>query len=113
MDLNDLPVVPLPGSEGWIGAYQWGGELEKAFPNQDADQLAYACEYNGLGPVDGHRITGLVMVQQGERDEGSWIWHVTLDDGATWTLEGWCDYTGWDCQSGTDWTEGHAEVVPR
>jgi hypothetical protein len=102
-DLSQYPIVPLPGSEGWRSAWEWGDCIEALFPEQDGSDLAYACEYNDLGPLADHRLAGLLMLQQGERDEGEWVWLVTVDDGTHWLATGWCDYTGWDCQSGLEW----------
>lgn len=105
--IPDLPVVDLPGSDGWRHGYEYGNVLERRFPGQDGGQLALAIEYNsrydGVGPAD-QEVTNLVMVQQGEHDGDAWIWRVTFIDGTTWMAKGWCDYTGWDCQSSLVWT---------
>lgn len=37
--------------------------------------------------------------------DASWEWEVTLKDGREYHVEGWHDYTGWDCQSGLAATE--------
>lgn len=102
---EDLPLIPLPGSENWRGAHEWGIALDRQFPEQDAVDFAYACHYGGFGPMySGDILLELVLMQQGERDGGDWIWRVVLSDGETWIVRGWCDYTGWDCQSGVDWS---------
>lgn len=101
MDLNDLPVI---GSDAMVEAYSLGQELDEVFPGQDSHDFIYACEYNGLGPLDGHKVAGLLMTQQGEKDESNWVWLVKLDDGTHHWAVGGCDYTGWDCQSWLDWT---------
>lgn len=36
----------------------------------------------------------------GENDGANWHWIVELCDGRFGYVEGGCDYTGWDCQSG-------------
>lgn len=107
-DLPDFPVIPLPGSEGWVSAYEWGDELAKRFPDQDADDLAYACEYNVYGPARDRQITDVKMLVQGCRDESDWCWEVTFDDGSKWRATGGCDYTGWDCLSWLEWAEAPA-----
>lgn len=99
-----IPVVPLPGSEGWENAYTVASLLEKQFPGQDVSDLCYAMEYNGYGPAQYNEMVSLVLEQQGERDGDSWRWRVGFDDGSTWIAEGSCDYTGWDCQSSLYWT---------
>lgn len=99
-----IPVVPLPGSENWIGAYEYGERLERRFPDQDGYDLAQAMSHNDWGPASTHEITGLVLEQRGENDESDWRWRVNFSDGSTWVAEGGCDYTGWDCQSHLSWT---------
>lgn len=103
LDLSGLPVIHLPGSQGWEDAYEWAGQLEQRFPGQGAPDFAVACEYNDSGPTTEHQITALVMRREGYNDGENWIWHVTFDDGTTWVAEGGCDYTGWDCRSHLDW----------
>jgi len=103
-DIPDLPIVPLPGYEGWADAYEWGGALDKQFPGQDADEFAYACGYNDTGPAQNREITDFVMAQRGENDGADWIWHVTFADATRWIAQGGCDYTGWDCMSDLTWT---------
>lgn len=101
---SDLPVVPLPGSENWRDAHEWGRALDRQFPDQDAMDFAYACHYNTFGPMhSGDTILELVMMQEGERDAENWVWRVTLEDGEIWFAEAGCDYTGWDCQSWIEW----------
>lgn len=102
-EFDAIPLVPLAGSEGYAEAYAWGNVLEARFPDQDGLDFAYACFENDPGPTEEQAITSLVMRQQGERDEAHWIWDLTLEDGSRWVAEGWCDYTGWDCQSDLVW----------
>jgi hypothetical protein len=101
--LSKIPLVHLTGSENWENGYEWGGELDKRFPDNDGYDFAQACQYNGHGPISDNRITNLVMVEQGERDGAKWVWNVTLSDGSTHVATGGCDYTGWDCQSWLSW----------
>lgn len=104
LDACVVPVIALPGSGGWERSSEWGTHLERAFPGQDAHDFAMACEYNDYGPTQSHNITRLVMITQGERDAGSWTWHLEFENGDIWTASGGCDYTGWDCQSSLNWT---------
>jgi hypothetical protein len=102
IEVDENGVVVLASSEGWRSAYDKADKLEKLFPGQVSD-LFYAIEYNDRGPlVEGAKITDLKLEQEGCNDGDSWIWHLTVN-GERWSLEGWCDYTGWDCQSGTSW----------
>lgn len=104
-NMNDLPIVPLAGSEGWANAYETGLALAERFPGQSVAVLAYACEYNDEGPTAEHAITSLVMEQQGCRGGDDWVWLVGLSDGSTWRATGGCDYTGWDCRSYLSWEQ--------
>lgn len=105
-DENGYLIVSLPGSLGWESAYEFGQTLEERFPGQDGWNLSSAMEHNGMGPLsDNNGIAELVLLKQGARDETSWVWRVTCEDGNVWIAEGWCDYTGWDCQSGLRWNE--------
>lgn len=36
----------------------------------------------------------------GHNDEDNWYWIIELKDGRFTLTSAWCDYTGWDCQSG-------------
>jgi hypothetical protein len=96
-------VIPLPGSEGWTRSYDWGNQLEKRFPNQDASDFASACEYNDYGPAKELEIVGFQLLKQGIQDEEDWIWAVAFAGGANYLAIGGCDYTGWDCQSWLEW----------
>lgn len=44
-------------------------------------------------------IQELYAVQYGERDGDPWYCLGRLLDGRYFSAYGWCDYTGWDCQS--------------
>lgn len=106
MNIGDLPVVPLPGSENWRSIHEWGTALDRQFPGQDAVDFAHACHRGGFGPLHiGDVLLEFTMKQQGDRDGDDWIWSVTLQNGETWVAEGWCDYTGWDCSSGITWRQ--------
>jgi len=36
----------------------------------------------------------------GHNDDDNWYWIIELKDGRIVLTSAWCDYTGWDCQSG-------------
>lgn len=42
----------------------------------------------------------LYGISEGENDGQPWMCYGLLKDGRYFYLEAWCDYTGWDCQSG-------------
>lgn len=100
-----MNIIHIEGSDAWEDGYRFGDELDKIFPETDADQLcaAVAENYNeGLTWEDLRTISDITLVQQGEHDEGAWIWHLDLSDGRKLEIEAWCDYTGWDCRSGIE-----------
>ena len=105
IDLGSIPPVKFPSAEEWWSGERDYQEIEERFPDHEPWDFAYALVYNDRGPLDSAQLVNLVCVQVGRNDEESWIWHVSLDDGTRWALEGWCDYTGWDCQSGVSWTQ--------
>lgn len=45
-------------------------------------------------------IKRVVAYDQGENDGDSWVLVAELNDGRFGYVDAWCDYTGWDCQSG-------------
>lgn len=71
----------------------------------DNDDIAYAFGENELGARLAD-IDVIVAEVVGENDELSWYWILQMKDGSFSWSEGWCDYTGWDCQSGAQITDG-------
>jgi hypothetical protein len=103
----EYKIVKLNGmSLAWEDAFMMGDALEEEFPGCDGHDFCCAISYNDGGPLDrGGVISMLKLVKQGERDESDWIWEVTLTNGEVWVAQGWCDYTGWDCQSSLVWEQ--------
>lgn len=102
-EIRRIPIIVFPGSEDWKRVTEWGLALDAQYPGQDADQFAWACEYNRMGPALALGIAHFHLVKQGQRDGENWIWRIKFEDGTTWTADGWCDYTGWDCRSDLVW----------
>lgn len=50
-------------------------------------------------------IQDVYRVEEGSRDGDHWLWVVVTKSGLyqAYCVKGWCDYTGWDCQSGSEW----------
>jgi hypothetical protein len=68
--------------------------------NNTIDYNLEAClEYNKVEFSLGD-IREVLAVYEGSKDEENWFWILRLHDDSCWLLDGWCDYTGWDCQSG-------------
>jgi len=45
-------------------------------------------------------VVVVLAAAAGENDGNSWVAALRLHDGRHLLLSAWCDYTGWDCQSG-------------
>lgn len=96
-------MIIVGGDDNYWSARRQGEALEEAFPGEDAMDLMLAATYNDPGPlVSGAKVTDLVMISQGERDESEWVWEVEVD-GERWSAVGGCDFTGWDCRSYLNW----------
>lgn len=52
-----------------------------------------------LTPED---VKEVLLELEGENDGKNWHWIVQLESGEFAYITGWCDYTGWDCQSGCE-----------
>jgi hypothetical protein len=72
----------------------------------DMDDIGYAFKYNNLGPRldDIDVVVGEVC---GANDEYYWYWILQMKDNTFSWAKGWCDYTGWDCQSGAEINDGY------
>jgi len=55
-----------------------------------------ACNENNVKHDD---IDAVLLELTGENDEQEWHWLVSIIGGGFAYISGWCDYTGWDCQS--------------
>lgn len=67
----------------------------------ESDDIKYAFECNNLSSkLDD--IDVIVAEVCGANDEDHWYWILQLKDGTFTWVSGWCDYTGWDCQSGVE-----------
>lgn len=64
------------------------------------DDLWYALEYNNPNTFNPLDVKDIVAEVPGANDEFSWWWILKLGTHKFMLLEGSCDYTGWDCQSG-------------
>lgn len=63
------------------------------------DDLWYAMTYNKT-TFKQSDVIDIVAEIPGENDEYCWWWVLKLGPKKYILLDGWCDYTGWDCQSG-------------
>lgn len=64
----------------------------------DNYDLQSACNENAIDMSD---LVDVLLEVAGENNEASWHWIVKTAAGFAY-ISGWCDYTGWDCQSGAE-----------
>jgi len=67
-------------------------------PREIDEDLKYALDNNPITTKE--NIVDVLACVPGANDELSWHWIVRLKDGNHAYINAWCDYTGWDCQSG-------------
>lgn len=80
----------------------WDNQEEYAKRGMDYDFCA-AVEYNNID-VDFDNVRKVLALFEGENDGDSWRWIFVTNDNRYAFMKGWCDYTGWDCQSGCNVT---------
>ncbi len=66
----------------------------------DNYDLQACLEENPQDAFTANDIKIVLAVWEGENEADSWRWIFQLNSDKYVLLEGWCDYTGWDCQSG-------------
>ncbi len=54
----------------------------------------------GFAPFNIDDVSRIIAADCGENDGESWVAVVKLKSGQFGFIDAWCDYTGWDCQSG-------------
>ena len=95
--------------EYWDGtsvpAKPWSDEAEGKF----GWDFVACLNYNPAPGFTAEDVEELTVVDMDDawRDQqrdGSVTWEAVLADGRRFRVEGWCDYTGWDCQSGAEYT---------
>lgn len=107
METNNFPkIVTNDDSLHYWMIYDIGDWLGEKFPNSDGSSFVLGCHYNDWGPLENENgcedIVSLVCLHAGANDSDNWTWLVVLND-SIWLVTGWCDYTGWDCQSNVNW----------
>ena len=90
---------------------------EDVEPTRALLELGYCMEENPA-PFDFGDIASAVMTEIEPYDDDdaadeyptghgdrSYVWEVVLSDGRKYHVDGWHDYTGWECQSGANYIE--------
>lgn len=78
----------------FLDDYDWQQAFFFASPDAVVDDNV-STESFGIDDVD-----EIIAAEEGENDGDSWLGVFKLKDGRYAMLDAWCDYTGWDCQSG-------------
>jgi hypothetical protein len=78
-----------------IADYDW----REAFHFAQTIRTATECVSEPFSIED---VSEILKFDNGTNDEESWVMVGKLKDGRFFFLDAWCDYTGWDCQSGGD-----------
>lgn len=84
--------------------------FDPTLPAYQNDDIAYAFQYNSLENRL-NDIQSIVAEYPGENDGHNWYWILLMKDGTYSMAVGGCDYTGWDCQSFADITDGFETPV--
>jgi len=64
------------------------------------DDIWSALEYNSPSHFQIDEVESIEAEVPGANDELNWWWVLRLVNDRYILVSGWCDYTGWDCQSG-------------
>lgn len=64
----------------------------------DDDLISYLNYNQDLYTLDD--IADVLAEVPGHNEDDYWYWVLLLKNGYVVLTEAWCDYTGWDCQSG-------------
>ena len=74
--------------------------MKRHFEQRSIDSdLEYAFSYNVTSfSID--IIDNILAEIAGANDISHWYWVISLKNGQYALIDAWCDYTGWDCQSG-------------
>lgn len=78
-----------------LEGYDW----EQAFDVSDV-RRAHPTGDVSLEGVSLSNVVKVVACVEGENDYAPWLALGRLRDGRWFHVSAWCDYTGWDCQSG-------------
>ena len=70
-------------------------------PDED---LEYGASYHGLSERV-KQIKDVLAQVPGEADGPNWYWLCLMKNGRYGLYWGWCDFTGWDCQSNMEYRE--------
>jgi len=103
---KNLPVVTLASWEGVITNTKEQGYTDSVSIPPWLDICGYdlsSCIEFNAAPFSITDIVEVMLLKEGERDSGAWEWIITLNNRDKYFIQGSCDYTGWDCQSGASY----------
>lgn len=81
---------------------------EKRIRKPDYDLQSYLTYNEDIFTLDD--IRNIHAEVPGHNDEDHWFWVIELKDKRFLLTDAWCDYTGWDCQSGGSSLEARSAI---
>ena len=72
---------------------------QEAYTLRGIDYDFSAAVFHNNVDVELDNVAKVLAVWAGENDGDSWRWIFVTNDKRYGYMVGWCDYTGWDCQS--------------
>ena len=90
-------------TDDWHQVFGYAGEPAES--NSAGCLPLPVANYRGsITPILRVDVAEILAMDEGEKDERTWMLACKLNDGRYLYIEAGCDYTGWDCQaSGSAW----------
>lgn len=111
-DWTPATTEPRRGQTISVDMKSWEEEVGR-LPQEGGDfrsALIAAFEF----PFKADNVTMMHACVPGAAEDLHWYWVVrvgTYDAARWWLVDGWCDYTGWDCQAGADADGPHLSAL--
>lgn len=93
-------MFPQLDNYDWEEAFGYANGGKNACNSGTPVAVRFVDEDIDTSPFDREDVVEIIKCIDGENDEEDWLGLFRLRDGRYAFIEAWCDYTGWDCQSG-------------
>lgn len=80
-----------------LDTYDWQQAFDVSASPEAVFRSPTAVDTTAFGRED---VSEILAIDEGENDGDNWVAVFKLVDGRFAAIGAWCDYTGWDCQSG-------------
>lgn len=84
----------------WIEAFGYAGDPEASCARELPTRAIGEAESLSTDPILRQNVVEIAGLSAGENDYAPWFCIGRVSDGRWFSLEAWCDYTGWDCKAG-------------